>query len=150
MDNILLARIIKLEKIINSITGGVEYSHLDWSDIENKPTSFPSETHDHDSLYYSKDFIDKNLKVPWTRVSNKPNSYPPSKHEHKEYVKKEELEDLIDDLSVEEGGEITREEYELLKDAIGTIVGVLTSQQAIGAMGRKVLSAVSDSLEGGE
>ncbi|EMF80035.1 hypothetical protein LEP1GSC188_4880 [Leptospira weilii serovar Topaz str. LT2116] len=36
-------------------------TYPDWSNIQNKPTSFPSSNHDHDSLYYTKSETDNAL-----------------------------------------------------------------------------------------
>ncbi|WP_373599415.1 pyocin knob domain-containing protein [Paraclostridium bifermentans] len=67
-----------------------------WSDITEKPNTFPPSSHSHDDRYYTESeansrFLGKNDKassakiadsVNWNNISGKPGSFPPSSHDH--------------------------------------------------------------------
>lgn len=58
---------------------------VDWSGVQNKPSTYPPSSHNHDDRYYTEDELNTSGgggQVHWNNVTNKPSSYPPSSHQH--------------------------------------------------------------------
>jgi hypothetical protein len=55
-----------------------------WSNIPDKPSTFPPEPHNHDDRYYTKSQLQTSgqAQVHWNNITNKPSTYPPSSHTH--------------------------------------------------------------------
>ncbi len=58
---------------------------VDWDGVQNKPSTYPPSSHNHDDRYYTEDELNTSGgggQVHWNNVTNKPSSYPPSSHQH--------------------------------------------------------------------
>lgn len=79
--------------------GGEPASDVSWEDVQNKPETFPPESHEHNQYTTTqqveqavanalKDFTPDNpgnnepVSIAWEDVENKPETFPPEQHEH--------------------------------------------------------------------
>ncbi|RKY11830.1 MAG: hypothetical protein DRP82_07175, partial [Planctomycetota bacterium] len=64
----------------NDITNKPQYYPTEWSQIANKPSTFPPSSHTHDW----NDITNKPQYYPteWNQIANKPSTFPPSSHTH--------------------------------------------------------------------
>lgn len=88
-----------LDDPANSATQ-VNVPHTDWTDVPNKPSTFPPENHIHDDLYYRESEVDAKIAIPQADIDNhildtnnphqvtyadlpdQPTSFPPDPHAH--------------------------------------------------------------------
>lgn len=102
---------------------------IGWDSIKNKPSVFPPEEHNHDSLYYSKSEIDEKLagsgvNTSWDSITGKPESFPPSTHNHNDmYYTKSETDSLLPEKVAEKVVPIVAEEVvpEVVKEVVPEI-----------------------------
>jgi hypothetical protein len=58
---------------------------VDWDGVQNKPSTYPPDSHTHDDRYYTETELNTSGaggQVHWNNVTNKPSTYPPSTHSH--------------------------------------------------------------------
>jgi hypothetical protein len=58
---------------------------VDWDGVQNKPSTYPPSSHNHDDRYYTEDELNTSGgggQVHWNNVTTKPSTYPPSAHQH--------------------------------------------------------------------
>lgn len=111
IESILVSNDITLDtfqEIVNFIkmnTGSSGTVSMDWDSILNKPTTFESSPHNHDTIYYTKGEIDIQISnvtasatgvVNWSAITNIPTSFTPSQHIHDDiYYTKNEVDMAI-------------------------------------------------------